>query len=52
MNGLRSHELLHRRSSRLLIVDVQDKFLGTLPPEIQRRLVDTCHEQLSDSAEK
>jgi nicotinamidase-related amidase len=42
MNGMRSHELLHRRSCRLLIVDVQDKLVSALPPEVQRQLIGTA----------
>ena len=42
MNLLRSHELLHRRSSRLLVVDVQEKFVGTLPEEVQGQFIETC----------
>ncbi len=42
MNVPRSHELLNRRTSRLLIIDVQEKFVGTLPHEIQRRLIESC----------
>lgn len=42
MSLLRSHELLHRRSSRLLVVDVQDKLVAALPLEIQSALVDSC----------
>ena len=43
MNPLRSHELLSRRSSRLLVVDVQEKLAAAMPPETQRRLFAACH---------
>jgi isochorismate hydrolase len=42
MNVLRSHELLNRRSSRLLVVDVQEKFIVALPQEIQAHLIESC----------
>ncbi len=42
MNVLRSHELLNRRCSRLLIVDIQEKLVSALAEEDQDRLVDTC----------
>jgi nicotinamidase-related amidase len=42
MNALRSHELLHRRSSRLLVVDVQEKLFDALPKEIQKPLMESC----------
>ena len=38
----RSPELLHRASSRLLIVDVQDKLVATLPEATRDRLLSTC----------
>ena len=40
MNVLRSHELLHRRSSRLLLVDVQEKLVAALDEQIQDRLIE------------
>ncbi|HEY0985175.1 isochorismatase family protein [Schlesneria sp. T3-172] len=40
MNGLRSHELLHRRSSRLLIVDIQEKLVAALDESARFSLVD------------
>ena len=42
MNVLRSHELLNRRSSRLLIVDVQEKLFAALDEQVQDRLLDAC----------
>ena len=42
MNALRSHELLHRRSSRLLIVDVQEKLVAALEEREQDRLLEAC----------
>ena len=42
MNVLRSHELLHRRSSRLLIVDVQEKLVAALDEPVQDRLLEVC----------
>jgi len=38
----RSPELLHRASSRLLIVDVQEKLVATLPESTRDRLLKTC----------
>lgn len=40
--SLRSSELLRRASSRLLIVDVQDKLIVTLADGIRERLIKTC----------
>lgn len=42
MNTLRSPELLNRGSSRLLIVDVQERFVETLAPEVKGRFLETC----------
>lgn len=42
MDALRSHELLNRRSSRLLIVDVQEKLISAFPAEIQDQLEENC----------
>lgn len=42
MDTLRSHELLNRRSSRLLIVDVQEKLISAFPDQIQDQLVANC----------
>ena len=38
----RSPELLHRGSSRLLIVDVQEKLAATLPEATRERLLKSC----------
>ncbi len=38
----RSPELLHRASSRLLIVDVQEKLVATLPEATRDRLLSSC----------
>jgi len=38
----RSPELLHRASSRLLIVDVQEKLVATLPESTRDRLLRSC----------
>lgn len=40
--GLRSPELLHRASSRLLIVDVQEKLVAALSASTRERLVSNC----------
>jgi nicotinamidase-related amidase len=40
--ALRSPELLHRASSRLLIVDVQEKLVAALSASIRERLVSNC----------
>ena len=40
--ALRSPELLHRQSSRLLIVDVQEKLVGALSDSSRARLVANC----------
>lgn len=40
--SLRSPELLHRASSRLLIVDVQEKLVATLPVATRDRLIGSC----------
>ncbi len=40
--GLRSPELLHRASSRLLIVDVQEKLVAALRESTRERLVSNC----------
>lgn len=42
MDALRSHELLNRRSSRLLIVDVQEKLISAFPAEIQDQVEENC----------
>jgi len=42
MNVLRSPELLHRSSSRLLLVDVQEKLIAALDDKSQKRLLDGC----------
>ena len=42
MNVLRSPELLHRSSSRLLLVDIQEKLIATLEEADQKRLVEAC----------
>lgn len=42
MDAMRSPELLNRRSSRLLIVDVQEKLIVALPREIQEQFLGTC----------
>ena len=42
MNVMRSHELLSRRSSRLLIVDVQEKLVAALPQKIHEPLIEAC----------
>lgn len=42
MTPLKSHELLSHRSSRLIVVDVQEKFVGTLAKEVQDRLIEAC----------
>lgn len=41
-DSLRSPELLHRTSSRLLIVDVQEKLVATLPEANRERLIAGC----------
>lgn len=41
-DSLRSPELLHRASSRLLIVDVQEKLVATLPEANRERLIAGC----------
>src|SRR5437773_6031545 len=41
--SLRSPELLHRASSRLVIVDVQEKLVATLPEATRERLLGACH---------
>lgn len=38
----RSPELLHRNSSRLLIVDVQEKLVATLPEATRQQLLGSC----------
>ena len=40
--SVRSPELLHRASSRLLIVDVQEKLVATLGAATRERLVGSC----------
>lgn len=40
--SVRSPELLHRASSRLLIVDVQEKLVATLPEATRGRLLSSC----------
>ena len=40
--GLRSPELLHRASSRLLIVDVQEKLVAAISDSSRERLVANC----------
>lgn len=40
--SLRSSELLHRTTSRLLIVDVQDKLVATLADSTRTQLLDSC----------
>ena len=40
MHELRSHELLNRRCSRLLIVDVQEKLIAALNPVDRTRLLE------------
>ena len=40
--SVRSPELLHRQSSRLLIVDVQEKLVATLPDATRERLLGSC----------
>lgn len=40
--ALRSPELLHRQSSRLLIVDVQEKLVATLAEATRARLLTSC----------
>jgi isochorismatase family protein len=40
--SVRSPELLHRASSRLLIVDVQEKLAATLPEATRDRLLKSC----------
>ena len=42
MNVLRSPELLHRDSSRLLLVDVQEKLVSALDEATQKRFLETC----------
>ena len=42
MSLVKSHELLSRRNSRLLVVDVQEKLLAAMPLEIQDFLVEQC----------
>ena len=42
MNVLRSPELLHRSSSRLLLVDVQEKLVAVLEESIQKSLLEAC----------
>ena len=42
MNVLRSPELLHRSSSRLLLVDVQEKLIATLEESTQAKLLEAC----------
>jgi nicotinamidase-related amidase len=42
MNMPRSHELLNRRSSRLLIVDVQEKFVATLSEAVRDPFLEAC----------
>lgn len=41
-DSLLSPELLHRASSRLLIVDVQEKLVATLPEANRERLIGGC----------
>lgn len=42
MNALRSHELLQRRSSRLLIVDVQERLVAVLEDVARQGLLEAC----------
>ncbi|MEI8019079.1 MAG: isochorismatase family protein [Schlesneria sp.] len=42
MNILRSPELLHRSSSRLLLVDVQEKLIAALDEVTQKSLLEAC----------
>jgi len=43
MNRLRSPEALNRRSSRFLLVDVQDKLVAALSESSRDRLLEACH---------
>lgn len=42
MAEIRNPELLNRRSSRLLIVDVQEKLVAAFPQDVQDRLIKNC----------
>ncbi len=42
MNVLRSPELLHRSSSRLLLVDVQEKLVPALDEATRKRFLEAC----------
>lgn len=42
MNGLRSPEILNHRSSRLLLVDVQEKLVAALDEPTRSRLLEAC----------
>lgn len=42
MNIMRSHELLSRRNSRLLVVDIQQKLVDLIPEPIRDQFVATC----------
>ncbi|WP_010583416.1 isochorismatase family protein [Schlesneria paludicola] len=42
MNPPRSHELLSRRSSRLLVVDVQEKLAAAMSSDTQQDLFESC----------
>jgi nicotinamidase-related amidase len=42
MNLLRSHELLYRQSSRLLIVDVQERLIAAIDEPVQGPLIEAC----------
>ncbi|MBM4074227.1 MAG: isochorismatase family protein [Planctomycetes bacterium] len=39
---VRSSELLNRSSSRLLVVDVQEKLTAAMPPDVQKNLINSC----------
>lgn len=42
MNIMRSHELLSRRNSRLLVVDIQQKLVDLFPEQVKDQFVETC----------
>lgn len=42
MNALRSHEILNRRNSRLVVIDVQEKLVAVMPEATRRRMIANC----------
>ena len=42
MNIMRSHELLNRRNSRLLVIDVQQKLVDLIPEPTRGQFIGTC----------